>query len=69
MSGDSDLPVPERTLVDVRAGLENENWKIWLWGRNVTDDYYWTRNSKVNDAVIQLAAMPRTVGLTVSYVR
>ncbi len=67
ISGDTNLPVPDRTLVDVRAGIENNNWKIWAWGRNVTDEYYWTRHSKVNDSIIKLAAMPRTYGISVSY--
>ena len=67
LSGDTTLPVPERTLVDVRAGLENDNWKVWFWGRNVTDEYYWTRHSKVNDAIIKLPAMPRTYGISASY--
>ena len=67
VSGDTTLPVPDRTLVDVRAGIENDNWKIWFWGRNVTDEYYWTRHSKVNDAILKLTAMPRTYGITASY--
>jgi iron complex outermembrane receptor protein len=67
ISGDSDLPIPSRTLVDLRAGIENDNWKLYLWGRNVTDEYYWTRASKVNDSIIRLAGMPRTYGITVSY--
>jgi outer membrane receptor protein involved in Fe transport len=66
-SGGTTLPVPDRTLVDVRAGIENNNWRIWLWGRNVTDEYYWTRHSKVNDVIVKLTAMPRTYGITASY--
>ena len=67
ISGDTTLPVPSRTLVDIRAGVENNNWKVWLWGRNITDEYYWTRHSKVNDTIIKLTAKPRTFGITASY--
>lgn len=67
ISGDTTLPVPERTLVDVRAGIENNNWRISLWGRNVTDEYYWTRHSKVNDTILKMTAMPRTYGVTATY--
>jgi len=67
ISGDTTLGVPDRTLVDLRAGIENNNWKVWLWGRNVTDEYYWTRHSKVNDSILKLPAMPRTYGITASY--
>jgi outer membrane receptor protein involved in Fe transport len=67
LSGDSDLPIPDRTLVDLRAGIERGQWKIWAWGRNVTGEYYWTRHSKVNDSIVRLAGKPETYGITVSY--
>lgn len=67
ISGDSDLPVPSRTLVDLRAGVENDQWKLWFWGRNVTDEFYWTRNAKVNDSLVRFPGMPQTYGVTVSY--
>lgn len=67
ISGDTTLPVPSRTLLDVRAGVENNNWRISLWGRNLTDEYYWTRHSKVNDTILKMTAMPRTYGITASY--
>ena len=31
IAGDSDLPIPDRTLVDLRFGVENDQWKLWLW--------------------------------------
>jgi iron complex outermembrane receptor protein len=67
ISGDSDLPIPDRTLLDLRAGVQNDEWKLWLWGRNVTDEHYWTRNSKVNDSIVRFTGMPATYGVTVSY--
>ncbi len=30
-------------LVNARVGFENENWRVALWGRNVTDEYYAVR--------------------------
>ncbi|MFP6793098.1 MAG: hypothetical protein VB996_07520 [Pseudomonadales bacterium] len=54
--------------MDVHAGIENNAWKVWLWGRNATDEYYWTRYSKVNDSIISHTAMPRTFGITASYI-
>jgi iron complex outermembrane receptor protein len=67
ISGDSDLPIPSRTLIDLRAGVESDHWRLYLWGRNMSDEYYWTRASKVNDSIVRLAGMPRTYGITVSY--
>ena len=67
ISGDSDLPISDRTLVDLRAGIENDHWKVWLWGRNITDEYYWINSNKVNDSIIRFAGMPATYGITLSY--
>lgn len=30
--------LPERTLLNMRAGLEGGNWTVELWGANLTDD-------------------------------
>jgi outer membrane receptor protein involved in Fe transport len=67
ISGDSDLPIEDRTLVDLRAGVENDRWRIWAWGLNVTDEYYWTRHSKVNDSIVKFAGNPRTYGVGVGF--
>ncbi len=40
---------------------------VVLWGRNITDEFYWTRNSKVNELLVHFAGMPQTYGITVSY--
>lgn len=64
--GDSKLTIKERTLVDLRAGLEYGNWRVWAWGRNVTDEYYWNQAQHVNDVLIRFTGMPATYGLSVS---
>ncbi len=63
--GNSKLVIPERTLLDLRAGVENDKWRIWAWGENVTDEYYWTDSAHVNDALVRYTGMPRTYGVTV----
>ncbi|MEQ8515567.1 MAG: TonB-dependent receptor, partial [Chromatocurvus sp.] len=32
--------VPDRTLVNVRAELSNQNWRLSLWGKNIFDEEY-----------------------------
>jgi outer membrane receptor protein involved in Fe transport len=67
--GDYKLPINARTLVDLRAGVESDtgNWRVWAWGRNVTDEYYWNQTQHVNDVLLRFTGMPRTYGLAVSY--
>jgi outer membrane receptor protein involved in Fe transport len=56
-------------LLNLSAGIESpdEHWKGVLWGKNVTDTYYWNSAYYVSDTVARLAGMPATYGFTVSY--
>ena len=65
--GDTDLPINERALLDLRAGIEFDNWRIWAWGLNVTDKHYWNQVAHVNDVLLRFTGMPATYGLSVSY--
>jgi outer membrane receptor protein involved in Fe transport len=67
--GDSQLFINERLLVDVRAGVESAqgNWRLWAWGRNMTDKHYWNQVQHVNDVLLRFTGMPRTYGLTLKY--
>jgi len=68
IQGDYTLPINERALLDLRAGVESAtgSWKVFAWGRNVTDKYYWNQAQHVNDVLLRFPGMPRTFGLTVS---
>lgn len=61
--------IPGYTLVDLRAGVEGDNgrWRASIWGRNVTDKYYWISASHVSDNVVRYAGRPATYGLTLSF--
>lgn len=56
-------------LVNLRAGIKSsdDRWRAELWGRNVTNTYYWNGVSHVIDSVSRVAGMPATYGLTVSF--
>jgi iron complex outermembrane receptor protein len=57
------------TLLDLRLSLEQagEPWKITLWGKNVTDKYYWTNTVAVYDTTVRYVGEPVTYGATLSY--
>jgi len=61
--------LPSRALLDLRAGVQNADgrWRAQLWGRNVTNKYYWVQVSHVQDTVDRVAGMPATFGITVGY--
>jgi len=69
LENDARLAIDSYTLVDLRAGLEDElgRWRAMLWGRNVTDEYYWNNVLKAQDNVVRYAGRPSTYGITLSY--
>ena len=56
-------------LLDVAAGLESpgKHWQVQVWGKNVTNTYYWTSVFYESDTVVRDTGMPSTYGVTVSY--
>ena len=64
-----EFDIPEYTLLDARAGMQHSDGKlrIWLWGKNVTDRYYWTHVDHVLDTVTRVTGMPATFGISASW--
>jgi outer membrane receptor protein involved in Fe transport len=56
------LAVPGYVLLDLRAGITHENWTFQVWGRNVTNKWYWTAADHVNDVLSAIASASRSVG-------
>jgi iron complex outermembrane recepter protein len=56
------------TLLDLRAGLElsNGHYRIWLWGKNVTNEYYWSNVFANGNAIARFVGEPATCGISVS---
>ena len=69
VGGDSTAYVNAYTLLDLRAaiGTQDGQWKLAVWGKNVTNKYYWTNAASVNDVDVRWAGKPDTYGLTLSY--
>ncbi|MEY4502470.1 MAG: hypothetical protein RIS52_2360, partial [Pseudomonadota bacterium] len=55
--------------LDLRAGIEaaDQSWRVSIWGRNVTNTYYWNSANKVLDTAIRFAGAPATYGITFSF--
>ena len=64
------LQIDSYTLVDLRAGIESAqgNWRVEAFGRNVTDEFYWTQITREIDALTRTAAMPATYGVRFNYI-
>ncbi|NIB40561.1 TonB-dependent receptor [Pseudomaricurvus alkylphenolicus] len=68
-NSDSLFYLPDYTIVNLRAGISDAEgkWSATLWGRNMTDEYYWGSTSTSNTTTIRLNGMPKTYGVTLSY--
>ena len=56
-------------LLDLRAGLEtsDKRWSATVFGKNVTNVYYWTNATRGGDTTNRYAGMPATYGITVGF--
>lgn len=63
------LRVDGHTLLDLRAGVQSRDgvWRLTVWGRNVTNAYYWTTANPDLDTTVRFAGMPATYGVTLSW--
>lgn len=57
------------TLVDLRAEIEGGDgkWRFGVWGRNVTNQYYWTTATRASDAGSRFAGLPATYGINLGF--
>ncbi len=63
-----DFRMPSYTLLDARIGLESENgWRLSIYGRNLSNKYYWNSVASAGDGAVRFTGEPRTFGATFSY--
>jgi iron complex outermembrane receptor protein len=57
------------TIVDLRAAFDTKDgaWRVFLWGRNVGNTYYWTSVGYVSDTITRYSGMPATYGIALNY--
>ena len=60
--------IPGYTTLDLQAGisLHHDKYKIMIWGKNVTNEFYITNRNYSFDGVAQYIGMPATYGVTLS---
>ena len=61
--------LPGYTTLDLQAGIQtsDDKWRVFLWGKNVTNQFYLTNVVEVSDGLIRFTGLPATYGVTVSY--
>jgi outer membrane receptor protein involved in Fe transport len=61
--------LPGYALLDLRAGIETSDgsWRAMIWGKNVTNKYYWQNVISANDVVTRYAGAPATYGITIGH--
>ncbi|WP_439568913.1 TonB-dependent receptor [Sphingopyxis sp.] len=60
--------LPAYTLFDARIGIESDDgWRLALYGRNLTNEYYWNSVASAGDGAVRFAGEPRTFGANLSY--
>lgn len=70
--GDVNAPlyrIPAFGLVNGQIGIYgiDKPWTVSVWGKNLTDHYYWSNVSATIDAATRLPGMARTFGITLSH--
>ena len=57
------------TVLDLRGGVQSQDgkWRLELWDKNATNEYYWNNIYERVDSIVRYAAMPETFGATLSY--
>ena len=55
--------------VDARIGYEtaDQKWKFMLFGKNITDEYYWPNVIAGNESIARFAGRPVTYGIKIGY--
>jgi iron complex outermembrane receptor protein len=54
-------------LLDLVAGVQNDKWKLQVYGNNVTDKYSWQQTIRVYDTTVRYTGLPATFGVRVGY--
>lgn len=63
------LKIDAYALLDLRAGIKSADggWRLSIWGRNVTNRYYWTLAEHIADTTVRYTGKPVTYGATLSF--
>ena len=63
----SQFDIDGYVLLDLRAGVNiNENYRVQIWGKNVTNKGYWSNVVHIYDTYDRITGQPVTYGITFS---
>lgn len=67
--GRRDTLIDGYATLDLRAGVgaTDDSWKLTVWGRNVTNKYYWTNRLRNFDTIVQYTGRPAEYGVTLGF--
>ncbi|WP_167706659.1 TonB-dependent receptor [Sphingobium fuliginis] len=68
VGGTPSFDLPSYTTLDLRAGVETEDgkWKAFIYGKNVTNEFYLTNVVQQYDLNNRITGMPVTYGISIS---
>lgn len=63
------LQIKAYGLLNLTAGVSSadHHWRLEVFGKNVTDTYYWNTVNYISDTTVRLAGLPATYGVRLSY--
>ncbi len=66
---DPAFDIDSYALIDAQAGIRmaDSGWSAKIWGKNITNKYYWNNTSFTSDNITRVAGMPATYGVTLGY--
>ncbi len=69
IGADPKFRLPSYALVGLRAGIESKDqgWRVTVWGKNVTNTYYWTGVYQYWDTSFRATGRPATYGIRLDY--
>jgi iron complex outermembrane receptor protein len=59
--------VPSSTYIDLRLGVEGDNWSLVAWSRNITDERAATGGAFLAGGVVRIMNRPTSNGVTFTY--
>lgn len=68
LEGDPRFEIKEYGLLNASLGLHtlDDRWEFSVWGRNLTDEYYWSAVSSNANVVVRFPGQPRTYGASLT---
>lgn len=63
------LVVEDYTILGARLGYQSGDghWQLMIWGKNLTDEYYYNSVVSTSESGARMAGRPRTFGVTLGY--